>query len=33
MIVKYLLVFQDDRSHLKAQFLKIKAKQVADKLA
>lgn len=32
MIVKYLLVFQDDRAHLKLQFLKIKAKQVSDKL-
>ena len=32
MIVRYLLVFQDDRAHLKLQFLKIKTKQVQDKL-
>ena len=33
MIVRYLLVFQDDKSHLKVQFLKVKNKQVQDNLA
>ena len=32
MLVRFLLVFSDDRAHLKTQFLKVKNKQVADAL-
>jgi len=32
MLVRFLLVFSDDRSLLKNQFLKVKCKQVSDAL-
>lgn len=31
MIVRFLIVFQEEKSHLKSQFLKVKSKQVSDK--
>lgn len=30
ILVRFLLVFSDERSHLKNQFLKVKSKQVGD---